>query len=110
MRGIVAIMFVLVLAIAGQAFALDLSEARSKGQVCEKSDGMVKAMGESPSEELKALVASVNEARKAEYARIAGENGQTPDVVGKLSAETIVNDRLEAGQYFEGSDGTCRKK
>lgn len=73
--------------IAMPALALDLHGARASGQVVETAEGYIKAA--KPSAEVDALVAKVNAERKAEYARIAQQKGQTVEVVGKITAEQI---------------------
>ncbi len=89
------------------AFALDLQSARSSGILGEKNDGYVAVL--KPSAEANALAASVNAGRKAEYARISKENGQSLDVVGKVAAEAILN-KISAGAAYQGADGSWKKK
>lgn len=98
--------FLLTLA-AMPAWALDLHEARSSGLVGEKLDGYVQAMKSTP--EVSALVADVNAKRKAEYARISQQNGQSVDVVAKLAAAQIIPG-LDAGSSYQGSDGSWKTK
>ena len=74
-------------AVSSPVFALDLAGARAAGSVCEQSDGYIKATtGDASS-----LAASVNAGRKAEYARISKQNGQSVDVVAKLAAQQIIS-------------------
>lgn len=71
------------------ALALDLDSARSSGQVVENADGYIAAASANASSDVRALVASVNAARKAEYQKVAAKNGQPLEVVEKLAAAKI---------------------
>lgn len=89
------------------ALALDLQQARSGGMVGEKLDGYVSALQNTPA--VTALVADVNSKRKAEYARISGENGQPVDVVAKLAAGQIINN-LAPGSNYQAADGSWKTR
>lgn len=89
------------------AWALDLHSARAAGQVGEKADGYVEAIKATP--DVNALVADVNAKRKAEYARISKENGQSVGVVAKLAAEQIING-LPAGASYQDASGSWKKR
>jgi hypothetical protein len=98
----------LVFAFAGAAAALDLDAAKAQGVVGERVDGFVAAVSESPSAEVKALVADVNAKRKATYAEIATRNGTAADQVAKLAAKKLL-DRAPAGSWF-WADGIWYQK
>jgi len=87
------------------ALALDLQTARGQGLVGERSDGYVAAI----KPEAKALVNEVNAKRKAEYARISKENGQSVDVVAKLAAEQVINN-LAAGAMYQDANGNWKTR
>lgn len=93
--------------VTSQAFAMDLAQARSSGAVGEKLDGYVAVVKSSP--DAQTLVSDVNARRKAEYARISGENKQPADIVAKLAAEQIIKN-LPAGSLYQGADGSWVKK
>lgn len=97
----------MAVSLALPAWALDLHGARAAGQVGEKANGYVEAIKATP--DVNALVVDVNAKRKAEYARISKENGQSVDVVAKLAAEQIING-LPAGASYQGSDGSWKKR
>lgn len=80
----------LALLTAAPAFALDLSGARAQGKVCERPDGLIAANGPA-TPEVQELVASVNKARQAEYARISQQNGQPASVVASLAAQQLIS-------------------
>lgn len=100
-----AVMF--AAAFAASAWALDLHTARANSSVGEKADGYVAALKSTP--DVQALVAEVNAKRKAEYARISKQNGQSVDVVAKLAAQQIIGG-LSAGESYQGSDGSWKKR
>jgi uncharacterized protein YdbL (DUF1318 family) len=107
MKKISLIALFMAVSLALPAWALDLHSARAAGQVGEKADGYVEALKATP--DVNALVAEVNAKRKAEYARISKENGQSVDVVAKLAAGEIIKG-LPAGASYQGGDGSWKKR
>ena len=99
---IIAIIFA-----ATSANALDLQTARSQGLLGEKRDGYVSALSQTI--EAVNLAAEVNEKRKAEYARISKENGQSVDVVAKIAAEQIIS-KLPKGAKYQDASGAWKSK
>lgn len=99
--------FAAALLFAGQAFALDLSQARSQGLVGERLDGYVAAVKSTP--DAQAVVSDVNARRKAEYERISKQNGQPVSVVGTIAAEKIING-LPSGSMYQGAGGGWARK
>ncbi|NBX03839.1 MAG: DUF1318 domain-containing protein [Alphaproteobacteria bacterium] len=87
------------------AFALDLHSARAQGLVGEQNTGYAKAL----KPEAASLVAEVNAKRKAEYAKISAQNGQSVDVVAKLAAGQIAGS-LESGNSYQDASGNWVKK
>ncbi len=106
-RTFIAALFALVVLLASEAFALDLSQARAKGIVGEKLDGYVGVVVSSP--DASAVVSEVNARRRAEYEKISKENGQPVSIVGKVAAENIING-LASGSLYQGMDGSWKKK
>ena len=93
--------------IALPAYALDLDSARDQGLVGEKLDGYVGVVKDGPG--VAALVSEINAKRRVEYQKISAKNGKPVDVVGKIAAETIIG-RLKPGNYYQGPDGSWKKK
>jgi uncharacterized protein YdbL (DUF1318 family) len=102
MKKLIALTAIIFLSVTAQALALDLQSARSSGILGEKNDGYVSVLKSDA--EAKALADKVNTARKAEYARISKENGQTLDVVAKVAAEEIAK-KLPAGAKYQNASG-----
>ncbi len=87
MKSLILMSVIAVLA-ASSAFAMDLQSARKSGAVVEQVTGYIKAA--QPSPEVDALVADVNAKRKAEYARIAREQGTSVDAVAAVAAQELL--------------------
>ena len=101
------LMAALLTILSAPAFALDLQGARAQGLVGETTAGYVAAVKNTA--DVAALVADVNARRRAEYARIAAENGQSVDIVARLAAEQVING-LEPGWYYQAPDGSWKKR
>ncbi len=93
---------------ASPAYALNLSQGKSQGLVGERLDGYIGAVS-SASPEVQQLVSEVNRARKAEYLKIASQNGQPISVVEKLAAKKLI-ERADPGTYYMNAGGTWEKK
>jgi uncharacterized protein YdbL (DUF1318 family) len=101
-------LFLTALSFSTAAFALDLSEARTRGLVGEKLDGFIASVKQ-PTDEVNAVVSDINSRRRAEYEKISKNNGQPVSIVGKVAAENIIN-KLPAGSYFQSPNGDWVKK
>ncbi len=86
------------------AFA-DLQSARAAGQIGEKADGYVTAFDPS----VQSLVDEINAKRKAQYAAVAAEKGQSAATVGALYAGTIIP-TLQKGAKYQAADGSWKTK
>lgn len=102
--GAALLAFALALGLAGPAAALDLDEARRKGLVGEQLDGYVGIVVSDPSPEVRALVAEVNERRRANYERIARQNGTAVEAVAALAGAKLI-ERLPPGHYVRADGG-----
>ena len=83
---IIILTFVLV----ATASAANLNQARANGHACEQTNGYLRATATAPGD-VKSLVKSVNEQRKAKYTKIANKNGVEVNQVAKLTAEKLIN-------------------
>lgn len=81
------------------ALALDLETARAKGAVGEMDNGFL-AIPPGAGNEAQALVSTVNNQRRAEYAKVAAQNNITPEVVGSMMFEKIYK-RLPSGVWVQ---------
>ncbi|MBE1236970.1 DUF1318 domain-containing protein [Phaeovibrio sulfidiphilus] len=78
------------LALPGPAWALSLQDARSRGAVCETTDGLVRATTQSP--EVSALVSETNARRMQAYKAEAARHGVPVSEIQGVSA-TQLRDR-----------------
>jgi uncharacterized protein YdbL (DUF1318 family) len=99
----------LLLALAPSAWAQSLDSAKAAGQVGERPDGYVGLVDANAPPAVKQLVESVNAKRKAEYTRIAQQNGTPVDAVAAIAGQKLI-DRTPPGQYVMGVDVRWVKK
>ncbi|CAA0079714.1 Uncharacterised protein [BD1-7 clade bacterium] len=93
------IVLVAVLFVGGvsAAYALDLDQAKADGLVGETPSGYLKAV--KASNEINALVTSINNKRMAQYKKVAMQNGLTLSQVEKLAGEKAIK-RTRSGNYI----------
>jgi hypothetical protein len=101
------VVLIMVVGIGSHAFALDLDAARTSGLAGEVDNGLL-AIPPGASSGAKELINSINNARRAEYARIAAQNNLSLDAVGSLMAQKIFT-KLPAGTWIQ-VQGTWKKK
>ena len=89
--------FILILSLifANTAAAADLNAAKANGQVCEQTDGYLRANAGAMGD-VQEMVGIINAKRRAEYEKIANKNNVTLDQVARLTAEKVIN---KAPQY-----------
>jgi uncharacterized protein YdbL (DUF1318 family) len=92
--------------LSGVAFADALDSARAAGQVGERADGMVGAVGAVPPA-LAQTIAGINAQRLATYRAIAQKTGTPIDAVQKQAGDHLIA-ATPAGQYV--MDGSWHKK
>jgi uncharacterized protein YdbL (DUF1318 family) len=90
------------------AWAIDIHTAKEQGLVGEANTGYLAPIG-APSAEVKALVAEVNEKRKAEFERTAKKTGATLQQVQYRFYELAVQ-RTESGHYYQDPSGKWQQK
>lgn len=78
------------LVFSGFALAADMSQAKSAGWVCEQDNGYARVANPNAPADVRAMVSSVNSQRKAEYERIAQNNGVAVDQVARLTAQKVI--------------------
>jgi len=91
---------------AAQALALELHDAKSQGLVGETVNGYIGAVKSSP--EVNALVQDINAKRKAEYERIAKQNGIAISDVEALAGKKAI-DKTPPGQYVNVTGSWMKK-
>ena len=99
----------LLLVLAFQsAWAIDIQSAKAQGLVGEANTGYLAAVG-APSAEVKALIAEVNEKRKAEFQRTAKKTGATLEQVQYRFYELAIQ-RTQPGHYYQDASGNWKRK
>ncbi len=91
MELVTKLIFSFLLLASSAAFAADLDQAKRDGLVGERADGYLGLVDTSAPSDVRALVADVNDKRKAEYQRIAAGNdlemAQVEALAGKKAIE-----------------------
>lgn len=82
-----------------------IDAAKAQGTVGEQSDGYLGFRESASDAALTQAVQATNAARRAAYARTAGEAGTTVDVAAARAFETIVRPRISSGQYYRNAQG-----
>ena len=89
---------VVVTLAATAAWAVELAEAKQTGLVGEQDDGYLAAVHPDVSDDVKALVKDVNDKRRAQYQKIADDNGITLQVVEERAGKTAI-EKTRSGHY-----------
>jgi uncharacterized protein YdbL (DUF1318 family) len=97
-----------LLLVAAAGHAIDLDEAKRTGLVGETAEGYVGLVNPSAPAEVRALVDDVNARRRAEYQRIARDNGIALEQVEALAARKAI-EKTPSGGWVR-IDGTWRPK
>ncbi len=84
--------------------------AKAQGVVGEQSDGYLGFVQTSGDTSLKAAVAEINAGRASLYRQAAARNGVTPEAAGAAAYKTIVEAKLQPGEYFRTPEGAWVKK
>lgn len=102
-RGI-ALLAALLFSVA--SWALDLDSAKSQGLVGEKDNGYLGVVKDAPG--VSALVADINQRRKAKYEEIAAKRGTDRGAVETLAGRKAI-EKTPAGYYIDTGSGWSRK-
>ena len=86
------------------AWAIDLDSAKQQGLVGETPTGYLAAVANAPSADVKQLISSINQQRKAAYTESAEKAGVSADVVAKRTAQRLYQ-RAQSGEYYQQPDG-----
>ncbi|NTW63683.1 MAG: YdbL family protein [Chlorobiaceae bacterium] len=95
----ILVLMMMMAGIALPAYALDLETARSQGLAGEVDNGLLAVPPGSPGD-AQGLIGTINNQRRAEYAKVAAQNNLSLDVVGGMMFEKIYT-RLPAGTWVQ---------
>lgn len=101
--------FLLLVAAATPAFALDLAGAKTQGLVGEQVDGLIGIVDPPGTAEVQALVRSVNDGRMESYRDIAAKQGAPVESVRSLAGKTLI-EKTPPGQYVRLPSGQWSRK
>ncbi len=99
----------LALVFTGTVLAADLGSAKAQGLVGEKPDGYLGLVDSSAPSDVRALVQDVNAKRRANYQRIAKQQGAPLSEVEKVGGMTAI-DKTQRGHYIMNGSGRWVKK
>ena len=88
--------------LAMPVLAADLDSAKSAGLIGEREDGYLGFVVAEPGSDVVALVEDVNAKRKAQYARIAAQNGIQTSQVEALAGKKAMEKTAPGGYVFSG--------
>ncbi|NTW69237.1 MAG: YdbL family protein [Chlorobiaceae bacterium] len=103
----VAVLMMLMFSVSLSAYALDLETARSSGLAGEVDNGLL-AAPPGASAAAQDLISTINNSRRAEYAKVAAQNNLSLDVVGAMMYEKIYS-RLPAGTWIQVKGNWVKK-
>ena len=107
MKKIWTVALIAALTFTQTAFAMDLDAAKAGGLVGEMRNGYLGVVKSTP--EAEAVVSDINAKRRAEYARIAKQNGQDISVIEKLAAQKAY-EMTPKGHYLKDAGGNWVKR
>jgi uncharacterized protein YdbL (DUF1318 family) len=93
---------------AARVQAIELDEARQRGLVGERADGLVGAV--TASAEAAVLVQAVNDARLDDYRKIAAEQGTSLEAVRAIAGARQIERARANGWYFMDASGRWKKE
>jgi uncharacterized protein YdbL (DUF1318 family) len=91
------------------AAAADLSSAKDDGWIGEKPDGYLGLVRSDAPADVQALVRDVNGKRRAQYQRIAQQQGAPLSEVEKVGGQTAI-EKTRPGHYVMDASGRWRRK
>lgn len=94
---------------AAPAFALDLDQARTAGQIGERPDGLVGAISADAAPDVQALVETINSARMDAYRALAQKEGTSLEAVQAVAGERQLESAARNGWYAMDANGRWQK-
>lgn len=104
----IALAAVLVVTLAVNAFAMDLSTAKGQGLVGERPDGYLGAVAAGRTD-VQALVNGINAQRRAQYQALAQRNGTSLAAVEQVVGQKLIS-RAGPGEYVMTPGGQWVRK
>lgn len=84
--------------------------AKRQGVVGEQTDGFLGFVtGDAPAE-IKAAVAEINAGRAQLYRQAAAQHGVAPEAAGASAFKTVVESKIQPGEYYRTAEGAWVRK
>lgn len=84
--------------------------AKARGEVGEQSDGFLGFVVTTVTPEVRAAVAEINAGRAEVYRQAAGRNNVSPAAAGVAAFETVIENRIQPGEYYRTPQGAWVRK
>ena len=104
-----ALLFSMLLLLAGPAAADALDDAKRAGLVGEQADGYLGIVAGTGAADIQALVQDINARRRERYRGIASSNGIELEAVELLAGQKAI-EKTPAGQFIRLATGPWRRK
>lgn len=91
------------------AWAIDIDTAKEQGLVGEATSGLLEAVQQPASAEVRALIADVNKKRQAQFASTAKKTGTSVAQVANRFYELAIQ-KTARGHYYQDAAGRWKKK
>jgi uncharacterized protein YdbL (DUF1318 family) len=102
-------LFLALMLLSSAALAVTLQEAKEQGLIGERRDGYIGFVLEDVPPDVRALVQSVNNQRRARYQEIAQENGITVEQVTAVAFERAA-EASQSGHFLQNASGNWVRK
>ncbi|CAN5690367.1 YdbL family protein [soil metagenome] len=100
--------------VAGPALAANAKDtvdaAKAQGVVGERNDGYLGFVAGEGTPAVQAAVAEINAGRAQLYRGVAAKNGVSPEAAGAATYKSVVQLKLEPGEYYQTSEGAWVRK
>jgi len=105
-----AALFLIAAPASAQSAPDIVEDAKAAGVVGERADGYLGYVQDTVDERILDAVEEINIKRRAAYTRLAEQEGVSIDVVARLTAEELIANRVESGEYYMNADGQWVRK
>jgi len=87
-----------------------IENAKDAGVVGERVDGYLGVVPETVDADIKAAVDEINIKRRAAYTRLAEQQGVSVDAVARVTAEKLIDEKVEEGEFYLNEAGEWVRK
>ncbi|MBA4802722.1 MULTISPECIES: YdbL family protein [Euryhalocaulis] len=87
-----------------------VEQAKAEGVVGERADGFLGVVPSQVDSDIKQAVDEINIQRRAAYTRLAEKQGVSVDAVARVTAEKLIAEKVDSGEYYMNASGQWVKK